>query len=191
MPKDTLNIIRLVTHGTLEQICVFDSRKPTPEVWDALLEAIFDSGLYEIIGRILMLVTREREEPAQWDLFLHGITELHNAIGGHLEIPPAHSESATHEWSKLFYHLNYLGSRALDPSETPRRLLEDVLAAWLRLFGLDSLKSTIKKFKYEAYMWEVWEEKVLWFEVPNNALGLEQGRIAFTGVFVKSRHHNT
>ncbi|KAH7332900.1 hypothetical protein B0J17DRAFT_632171 [Rhizoctonia solani] len=59
MREDNLDIVRLVTHDTLEQICVFHSNEPDAKVWDTLLKALFDSDLYGAMGRILTLIMRE------------------------------------------------------------------------------------------------------------------------------------
>ncbi|KAG8733549.1 hypothetical protein FRC11_005302 [Ceratobasidium sp. 423] len=65
IPEGTRETIRLITRAMFEMIGMFSASTPPPtiEVQDAILEALLQSDLYGIIGRIIMFITRETGRP--------------------------------------------------------------------------------------------------------------------------------
>ncbi|CAE6377898.1 unnamed protein product [Rhizoctonia solani] len=57
--------IRLVAHNAFQQIGMFITvqPRPTPAVREAIFEGLLQSDLYGVIGRLMMLITRESGKP--------------------------------------------------------------------------------------------------------------------------------
>lgn len=111
-------------------ISLLEKRIVSSEVRKASSQMLFDIDLHGLVGRILLLITRDTgNAPTRWRHFLSSFPRLEQTIHSLPPLPAPQLGLVALEWRKVFLHLMYLLHSTIR-NRIPEDCLVDAMESW-------------------------------------------------------------